>query len=124
LDEVDFGAHFHGLGKALVKGANLAFRTKVIDGKEITELDFKVNHVFYEKILETIDDFSKMQPKEMNEILELPHSHAKGIRIEKNQPLPLGDEAMGTATKINLDGLGSILIGSSNAQNGDALFRT
>lgn len=110
--EEKIGDYFHGFGKELVKGANLAFRTKIVDGKEITELDFKVNHVFREKIQETINEFCKLDRKEMGDILEIAQSHAAGVRIEKNQPLPLGDDDMGTATKITLEGLGSIFIGS------------
>ena len=113
LSGVDFGKHFHGMGEDLVKGANLAFRTKIIDGKEITELDFKVNHFFRDRIQGTIDDFSTLDQKEMNEILALAKSHATGIRIEKNQPLPLGNEMKGDSTKITLEGLGSIYIGST-----------
>jgi hypothetical protein len=113
LEDVELGAYFHGYGEALVKGANLAFRTKIIDGKEITELDFKVNHVFREKIQGTIDDFSKLKMKEMQEVLQITQSHATSIRIEKNQVLPLGNGSMDGATKITLEGLGSIWIGSS-----------
>jgi hypothetical protein len=40
------GAHYNGYGKGIVKGGNLCFRVKVIDGKEMLELDFKINHAF------------------------------------------------------------------------------
>ena len=112
LGDVDFGTYFHGYGKDLVKGANLSFRTKVIDGKEITELDFKVNHVFRDKIQGVIADFSKLESTKISEILTIAQSHAKGIRIERGADLPLGEDAMGDATKITVAGLGSILVGS------------
>jgi hypothetical protein len=41
-----FGAHYHGYGKGVVKGGNLCFQVKTVDGKEMVELDFKVNYVF------------------------------------------------------------------------------
>ena len=36
-NEVHFGAHFHGNGKSLVKGENIAFHTRIVDGKEVIE---------------------------------------------------------------------------------------
>ena len=112
--DIDFGTHFHGFGQELVKGANLTFRTRLIDGQEMTELDFKVNHVFREKIEGVIQELSQFNQAEMNEILQLTQSHGKGIRVEQNQLLPLGDGSMGPATKISLDGLGSIFIGATD----------
>jgi len=119
LDGIDFGAYFSGYGKDLVKGANLAFRTKIIDGKEITELEFKVNHVFRKNIEDMIDSFSTLNPDEMNEMLRMAHSHAYDVQIEKNSttirtPIdgwPITNTRI--ETKITLGGLGSILIGSS-----------
>ena len=117
LDGIDFGAYFHGYGKDLVKGANLAFRTKVIDGKEITELEFKVNHVFRKNIEDMIDSFSTLNPDEMNEMLRMAHSHAYDVQIEKNsattKTIFKGITTTNRETKITLGGLGSILIGSS-----------
>jgi len=112
LNDIDLGAYFHGYGKGLVKGANLAFRTKIVDGKEITELDFKVNHVFHDKIQGVIQDFSKLESSKMKEILEFTQSHATGIRIDRNNELPLGDETLGDATKITFGGLGSVFVGT------------
>lgn len=109
-----FGAHFHGLGKGLVKSANLCFRTQVIDGKVLTELDFKINHVFRTSLQETIDQLSSMDKHVLRAILNRTESHGKDIRIERNQPFPLGQETMGNATKITMDGLGTIFIGSSS----------
>jgi hypothetical protein len=50
----DFGSHFHGFGKGLIKGGNLCFQTRKIEDKEWTLLDFKVNTVarlFLERII-------------------------------------------------------------------------
>lgn len=112
-ENVNFGVHFHGVGKGLVKGANLAFRAKSINGKEMTELDFKVNHVFRSKIQNAIDDLSQLDVEEVKTILSLLGSHGKGIFIKHNQPFPLGDTSMGSATKISVPGLGSIYIGDT-----------
>jgi hypothetical protein len=118
-NEVRFGSHFHGNGGALVKGENLAFRTKIIDGKEVTELDFKVNHAFRSQIDEALQQLKAIKPEEMQDILNLTGSHAKGISIESGSFLPGGDKQFfgpGEAHKIKIDGLGSILIGSADNQ--------
>ena len=50
----DFGSHFHGFGKGLIKGGNLCFQTRKIEDKQWTLLDFKVNTVarlFLERII-------------------------------------------------------------------------
>lgn len=114
LGDVDFGAHFHGMGKDLVKGDNLIFHTKVINGKEMTELEFKVNHVFREQIQEMIHEFSTLDRKEMKEMLKITGSHAKGVLVEKNQTFFLEDREIGSSTKITLDGLGSIFVGNDS----------
>ena len=120
-EEVDFGSNFHGHGKGLIKGSNLTFRTKVVDGKEMLELDFKINHAFREKIGQTVVDFSKLKKDEVSEILAMTGSHVKGIHIEK-EPLMVGDTEVGTSIMdrimgengkepiLTLEGLGSISI--------------
>lgn len=115
-NEVNFGAHFHGLGKQLVKGDNLTVRTKMVDGKEMIELDFKINHVFRDKIQKTIEELKSFNTKEANEILRLTHSHVEHIKIEKGEMGVVSRmwmDDLGEAHKINLAGLGSILIGSN-----------
>ena len=108
----DMGSHFHGLGKGLVKGANLAFRTRVINGEAVTELDFKVNHVFRTKIQGLIEEIKGMDHKEMQEILFFAGSQAKDITIEKGV-FPVGSRTIGPSCKIALAGLGTIEIGAS-----------
>ncbi len=119
-NEVRFGAHFHGNGGSLVKGENLAFRTKIIDGKKVTELDFKVNHAFREAIDQSLQELKYVRPKEIGEILKLAGSHAEGISIDSGSFLSGSDAGFffgpGVAHKIKIDGLGTILIGSSSDQ--------
>ena len=118
--EIHFGAHFHGHGSTLVKGENLAFRTRIIDGEEITELDFKVNHAFRGKIDEALQALKKIQPNEMEEILSLTGSHAKKISVESGSFLPESNKwwfsDVGKAHQIKIEGLGTILIGSAYDQ--------
>jgi hypothetical protein len=43
--------HMHGYGRGAVKGMNLSFKNKVlIDGRQITELTFELNHVHLERV--------------------------------------------------------------------------
>ncbi|PWU13689.1 MAG: hypothetical protein C5B45_05715 [Chlamydiae bacterium] len=111
--EYDFGSHFHGYGKGLVKGANLAFRTVTIDSKEFTECEFKVNHVFREKLQETINQFQKLKASEICDILQLSGSHAKSLSIEKYKEDFEGKDSFKEIYRIAVSGLGQITIGAS-----------
>lgn len=110
----NFGTHFHGFGKELVKGDNLTFRAKEIDGKNVTELDFKVNHVFREHLKDAIDDLVKLQGENLNEFLSLSKAHVKGIKVEK-VPFELTEKfTAGSAYRITFDGLGSMVVGADS----------
>lgn len=112
---INFGAHFHGSGKGTVKGMNLEFRTQVVDGKNMSELDFKVNHVFRTKLQGAIAELQSFSQDELREFLALSHSHAKGISV-RTIPMELSHQTgktMGDAWEISLEGLGKVLIGSS-----------
>lgn len=117
-NEFHFGSHFHGNGGSLVKGENLIFRTKVIDGKEIIELDFKVNHAFRNNLQKAISELKAIKPKEMREMLSLSGSHAEEISFQSGSFFPSDTNnnpyfQIGNAQEIKVKGLGSILIGSS-----------
>ncbi len=106
--EWDFGAHFHGYGKQLVKGENLILQDKMVNGKPVTELTFKVNHFQREKIQELINEIEGMGKKEVTEILQLLGSHATNITIDKEKSLYFPFK------KIGFKGLGSVQIGDSD----------
>ena len=112
----DFGSHAHGYGGEVVKGMNLQFRARVIDGKNMSELEFKLQHVAREKLQTLVQDLNKLTPVELKQVIDLSESKIKGIRIE-NTLLNLSSDpealAFGGATKITLEGLGSITIGNS-----------
>lgn len=104
----DFGSNIHGYGKQLVKGMNVTKR----DQGDYVSLDFKVNHVFRDKIQKVITDMSKYSKGETKELLGLLGSHVKGINVSEQ------DNAFGLwGAKdhvISLDGLGKIIIGANN----------
>ena len=111
--EYDFGSYFHGHGKGAVKGANLCFRTKVIQGSEKLELDFKVNHVFRTRLQELVEQMKEFKPNDLQDLLTLSGSHASAIQIEQTD-FPVGSQSIGPATKISFEGIGSAWIGASS----------
>ena len=116
-NEMQFGSHFHGNGGPLVKGENLIFRTKIVDGKEVLELDFKINHAFREHIDEVLRQLRQINGKQMNDLLAFSGSHIQGISIENgcfaNGIQDFYQQDAGKAHRINLNGLGCIFIGAS-----------
>jgi hypothetical protein len=98
--EFDFGSHFHGFGEGLVKGNNLAFHGEM-------ELDFKVNHVYRDKLEAFIQEIQSMKKEQLQELLFLGNSHATDFKVESEALLS------GPGTKITLNGIGSITVGAS-----------
>jgi hypothetical protein len=90
----DFGAHFHGYGGKIVEGANLSFRTRVITGKEYTELEFRVNRAFRNQI-------------------------EQGLRSSKAgqvtlKPFYVGKSPAGNAYVLDVPNLGLVELGASS----------
>lgn len=110
--EYDFGSHFYPFGKGLVKGNNLTFRTKVINGQELNELDFKINHVFRSKVGKWIQQLKEIDPQEIQKTLSLTGSRVRSIKIEEKS-FPIGSQEIGPAYKIIFEGVGTIQIGAS-----------
>jgi hypothetical protein len=117
-EEFSFGSHFHGLGEALVKGDNLTFRTYYSpEGKEITELDFKVNHVFRETLTSSIEELRKVSPKDLHDMLLLAGSHTTGISVTKVDPdndFFFFFDSGALEQTIQFEGLGTITIGANS----------
>ncbi len=105
--EYNFGSHFHGYGKGLVKGANLSFRTVMIDGKELTECEFKINHVFREKLQKRLNELKNLNISEICDILQFTHSHAESLHVEESK------DNFDNVYRIIASGLGQITIGAS-----------
>lgn len=107
-NEYDFGANLHGYGKQLVKGMNVTMR----DRGDKVSLDFKVNHVFRDKIQKVITDISKYSKGETQELLGLLGSRAKNITVSEQSSNP---ELWGAKDHvIQLEGLGKITIGANS----------
>lgn len=101
----DFGTHLHGHGKQLVKGMNVTMK----DHGDYTSLDFKVNHVFRDRLEKIITDMNGYSQDDIKELLGLYGSHATNISVSK-QP---GD-FVGENYEINLEGIGKITIGADS----------
>ncbi len=109
----DFGAHFSAYGSGLVKGMNITFRKT----EDYTELEFKVNHVFRQKIEENIQALQKAckNPKELKAFLILNKANIDGIKIStlEEKTKNWWDFNTKTTCKVDIIGKGTIEIGSS-----------
>ncbi len=106
----EFGSHFHGFGKGLVKGANLCVRERLIDGKAVLEIDFKINHAFRDQLEGAITNLSTIASNEqVKEVLALTHSNIEGIEITRGMTEIGGFNE--SAHQLNFAGIGSIVIG-------------
>ncbi len=88
LQDVDgksynFGSHFHGYGKGLVKGMNLiGWSSFDENGKKILKLDFKINHYHRQRLEEALTELKKYPREEIRKLLSLTKSHATDIEIQ------------------------------------------
>ncbi len=113
--EYDFGSHFHGYGKGLVKGMNLNFRKITLDnGTNGLELTFRVNHLFQEKLQDMIQKLSELSPEEQQAFAH--GCQARGIKIYNKMPYTVDKSAIvkKSAHLIVLEGLGSLMIGKNS----------
>lgn len=108
--ELHLGSHFHGHGRSLVKGENLAFYTEIQEKKEEAVLEFKVNHAFRNQVQQSIEELEGVSRKEMKEILVLSGSHAQSVSVSSGGYYPEIPE--GRAYKITAEGLGTIFVGA------------
>ncbi len=108
-----FGAHFHGTGRGVVKGLNLEFHKQ----GETTQLIFKVNHLFRDRLELLMSEMKDLNQQQVQECLQLLGSHAKNVEFSL-VPMPLfSDEkqsiSFNSAWKISFEGLGTIFVGAS-----------
>ena len=74
----NFGNNFHGVGGQLVKGMNINFCK---DGDRNT-LQFKINHIFRDRLEETLSTLRKTKKGDLQDLLKIFCSHVKDIYIE------------------------------------------
>lgn len=116
--KVNFGAHFHGFGKGLVKGGNLCFQKK----NAWTVLDFKVNVVarlFLERIIRHYSHNLEEGEAIPYHLLER-HSTIEDIKVEEAQSkdLDFPKHILSPSVKclkISVPPLGVIYIGNPSS---------
>lgn len=110
--EYDFGAHHFGYGKQAVKGMNVTFHEK--EGQ--TRLEFKITHVFRERLQKIIDHLEENSADDIQEFLKLLGSRVNGIEIGKKSAELFpgsGKDPLMRIYEIHLKGLGKIEIGAN-----------
>jgi hypothetical protein len=116
--EYDFGSYFHGFGKSLVKGANIHFRKTVLEnGTKRTELYFRVNHIYHERLKQIMDGLKELDGEGRMEFACL--FKAGGVGIDYEAVYALGQKNMGkgSAYQANFEGLGSLCLGNEQVYN-------
>ena len=113
-NEYDFGSHFYGYGKQKVKGMNINFR----DEGGHTTLEFKINHVFRDRLQDLINDLENSSPEDLKEIFQLYGSRVEDISIDRKpinntDPDDWWTPDLGEVYEVYLKGLGKISIGGS-----------
>jgi hypothetical protein len=107
--EIDFGAHFFGYGKQQVKGMNLSFKEK----DHRIELEFKVNHVFREKLATLIKSLNSIESSDLNDLLKIFNSHASEITFNSENSLKIESYYKPKDIVINVKDIAKISIGKS-----------
>lgn len=116
----DLGTHVGNRGGGLVKGGNLSFRERNIDGEIVTELEFKLNAPHREAIQPLIDKLASMPQDELGEFLHYAGENGVTIREVPYEYLAKdgkfysqeGKLTIGNCYEIAVEGVGSITIGS------------
>jgi hypothetical protein len=104
----DLGKNFFGYGKGLIKGMNLQFKS----GKTRI-LEFKLNHVFREKLQGAIEELQNIPKSDQKLLLSWRGSDAREIVIEKVPEYLDGKYRVGISYKIAIPDLGAVFVGAS-----------
>ncbi|MGH2611820.1 MAG: hypothetical protein ACRDFB_02080, partial [Rhabdochlamydiaceae bacterium] len=109
----DFGSYFHGYGKYLVKGANLNFKKiEEINEDKRTELSFRLNHIYHDRLRTIIKALDKLKPDERSEIAD--------CSINRNATYLVGQQPidLDSAYEVNIPALsGTLMIGKKEYYN-------
>ncbi len=107
-NEYNIGTYAHGYGKQVVKGMNVHLREE--DGR--TTLEFKVNHVFRDRVEDPISELENISKQDLRDLLQVSSSHIEDISLIK-EGIIRKERYFGDLHKIHLKGLGTISIGAS-----------
>ncbi len=113
---LDFGSHFHGYGKQLVKGANLQFTQK----DNGVELSFRINRIFHEKLRDFIEDLDDMSSEEQSSFAQKFNVSEMNVNTSATYVVgkfPIPSPHAASAYKVHLKGVGSLVIGNDSYYN-------
>jgi len=110
------GSHYHGFGKGLVKGMNVALKITRVQGQTLIELDFKISHVHRDRLEKLIEQMKNIPEKNLQELFSFTNSKAKSVILDTD----LFDDDdfwffkdLFSEHRIFVEGLGSIIIGTN-----------
>jgi hypothetical protein len=125
LGTINLGAHFSNIGGGLVKGSNVSARTKVIDGKEVTEVEFKLTHFQREQLKSLVTELQNLPKDKLSDFLMFSGVNNSGINIQvvpytympivNGQYTQAGAQSIGNAYQISLAGVGTVIIGQDSS---------
>lgn len=107
--EYDCGINGFGMGGQLVKGMNVNLSER--KGKAI--LQFKINHLFREKLGQLVSELQKVDHSELGELLKIYNSRIKHISITEQETEISDFFDVAKELRVDLEGLGSIHFGAS-----------
>ncbi len=107
-NQYDFGSYFNGYGKQLVKGMNVHFKNE----GDKTTLDFKVNHVFRERLEKVIQDLEHTSQEDLKDLFKVFGSHIKDVSITRKTISHPHWDTFNEIYEIHLQGLGTISVGA------------
>jgi hypothetical protein len=122
LGMIDLGEHIGNMGGRLVKGGNISLRERNIDGKAITEVEFKLNKTERDAIQPLIDKLQALPSDKLADFLHYAGVNGGGVQVNclaYDYLAKQGDGytqnnkmEVGHAYEIRFQGVGSILIGA------------
>lgn len=121
--EVDLGAQISKLGRDAVKGSSVLLRERVIDGREIQELTFKLNHVHRAKLEGILQEYFSSPKEKLTATMKAEKACEGDLSFTKsgfgylfsasgdyNHP---ANSLIGDAHQMTCKGVGSVLVGAS-----------
>ncbi len=120
---IDFGAHTSYLGGSIVKGSVINLRERNVDGHEIYELAFNVNHVHREKLNSALKEYQGTSSASLNSFadsrgvcegdLRLSQAPFQYLKRVGEQYFTSELFKLGNAQTLTCKGVGSISVGAS-----------
>lgn len=119
---ISLGAHKGNMGGHIVYGGNISVRERNIEGEIHTELEFKLNAAQRDEVQTFIDQLQTLPQDKIGKFLNYAGVNGQGVSVQNvsyeylakqgEKFVREGSIEIGNAYKINVHGVGDILIGS------------